>query len=76
IFTLFEMSQFHYIRDAMYAVANEEGVTSYRYLHNIDVKVAEKTGTDQVVGFSQTDKNRVDEKQYEYYTRYHAWLTS
>ncbi|HHP5711301.1 TPA: penicillin-binding protein 2 [Campylobacter jejuni] len=76
IFTLFEKSQLPYIRDAMYAVANEQGGTSYRYLHNLDVKAAAKTGTAQVVGFSQTDKNRVDEKQFEYYTRSHAWLTS
>ncbi|ELO6425847.1 penicillin-binding protein 2, partial [Campylobacter jejuni] len=76
IFTLFEKSQLPYIRDTMYAVANEQGGTSYRYLHNLDVKVAAKTGTAQVVGFSQTDKNRVDEKQFEYYTRSHAWLTS
>lgn len=76
IFTLFEKSQLPYIRDAMYAVANEQGGTSYRYLHNLDVKVAAKTGTAQVVGFSQTDKNRVDEKQFEYYTRSHAWLAS
>ncbi|HEH6199338.1 TPA: penicillin-binding protein 2 [Campylobacter jejuni] len=76
IFTLFEKSQLPYIRDAMYAVANEQGGTSYRYLHNLGVKVAAKTGTAQVVGFSQTDKNRVDEKQFEYYTRSHAWLTS
>ncbi|EGC4960467.1 penicillin-binding protein 2 [Campylobacter jejuni] len=76
IFTLFEKSQLPYIRDAMYAVANEQGGTSYHYLHNLDVKVAAKTGTAQVVGFSQTDKNRVDEKQFEYYTRSHAWLTS
>ncbi|RTI76982.1 penicillin-binding protein 2 [Campylobacter jejuni] len=76
IFTLFEKSQLPYIRDAMYVVANEQGGTSYRYLHNLDVKVAAKTGTAQVVGFSQTDKNRVDEKQFEYYTRSHAWLTS
>ncbi|HEH5012204.1 TPA: penicillin-binding protein 2 [Campylobacter jejuni] len=76
IFTLFEKSQLPYIRDAMYAVANEQGGTSYRYLHNLDVKVAAKTGTAQVVGFSQTDKNRIDEKQFEYYTRSHAWLTS
>ncbi|ECR2309519.1 TPA: penicillin-binding protein 2 [Campylobacter jejuni] len=76
MFTLFEKSQLPYIRDAMYAVANEQGGTSYRYLHNLDVKVAAKTGTAQVVGFSQTDKNRVDEKQFEYYTRSHAWLTS
>ncbi|AXP08747.1 penicillin-binding protein 2 [Campylobacter hepaticus] len=76
IFTLFEKSQLPYIRDAMYAVANEQGGTSYRYLHNLDIKIAAKTGTAQVVGFSQTDKNRVDEKQFQYYTRSHAWVTS
>ncbi|TKX32288.1 penicillin-binding protein 2 [Campylobacter aviculae] len=76
IFTLFEKSQLPYIRDAMYAVANEQGGTAYRYLHNLDVKVAAKTGTAQVVGFSQTDRSRVDEKQLQYYTRSHAWLTS
>ncbi len=76
IFTLFEKSQLPYIRDAMYAVANEQGGTSYHYLRNLEVKVAAKTGTAQVVGFSQADKNRVDEKQLKYYTRSHAWVTS
>ncbi|MCX2682366.1 penicillin-binding protein 2 [Campylobacter sp. MIT 21-1685] len=76
IFTLFEKSQLPYIRDAMQAVANEQGGTAYRYLHNLPVKVAAKTGTAQVIGFSQADKNRVDETQLEYYTRSHAWLTS
>ncbi|MBZ7928843.1 penicillin-binding protein 2 [Campylobacter sp. LH-2024] len=76
IFTLFEKSQLPYIRDAMYAVANEQGGTAYRYLHDLKVKVAAKTGTAQVVGFSQTDRSRVDEKQLQYYTRSHAWLTS
>lgn len=76
IFTLFEKTQLPYVRDAMYAVANEQGGTAYRYLHNLNVKVAAKTGTAQVVGFSQADKNRVDEKQFKYYSRSHAWLTS
>ncbi len=76
IFTLFEKSQLPYIRDAMYAVANEQGGTSYPYLYNLNIKVAAKTGTAQVVGFSQTDKNRVDEKQFQYYTRSHTWVTS
>lgn len=76
IFTLFDKTQLPYIRDAMYAVANEQGGTAYRYLNHLPIKVAAKTGTAQVVGFSQTDKNRVDEKQFEYYNRSHAWLTS
>lgn len=45
-------------------------------MRNLEVKVAAKTGTAQVVGFSQADKNRVDEKQLRYYTRSHAWVTS
>lgn len=76
IFTLFDKTQLPYIRDAMYAVANEQGGTAYRYLSHLPIKVAAKTGTAQVVGFSQADKNRVDEKQFEYYNRSHAWLTS
>jgi len=76
VFTLFEKSELPYIRDAMYAVANEQGGTAYRYLHNLPIKVAAKTGTAQVIGFSQKDKNRVDEEQLKYYTRSHTWLTS
>lgn len=76
IFNLFEKSQLPYIRDAMFAVANEQGGTAYRYLNRLNVKVAAKTGTAQVIGFSQADKNRVNEEQLKYYTRSHTWLTS
>ena len=76
IFSLFEKSQLPYIREAMYAVANEEGGTAFRYLNALPVKVAAKTGTAQVVGFSQTDKKRVDERQFEYYNRSHSWISS
>ncbi|MDO4674407.1 penicillin-binding protein 2, partial [Campylobacter sp.] len=76
VFSLFERSQLPHIRNAMYAVANEQGGTAYRYLHHLKVKVAAKTGTAQVIGFSQSDKNRVDEEQLKYYTRSHTWLTS
>ena len=60
IFTLFEKNQLPYIRDAMWAVANEQGGTAYRYLSKLPIEVAAKTGTAQVIGFSQADKNRVD----------------
>ncbi len=76
LFDLFEQSQLPYIRDAMFAVANEQGGTAFRYLNNLPVKVAAKTGTAQVIGFSQQDKNRVNEAQLEYYSRSHSWLTS
>ncbi|ARJ56310.1 penicillin-binding protein 2 [Campylobacter cuniculorum] len=76
VFTLFEQTQLPYIRDAMYAVANEQGGTAYRYLSHLPIKVAAKTGTAQVIGFSQKDKNRVNEADLEYYTRSHTWMTS
>ncbi|MCH5336883.1 MAG: penicillin-binding protein 2, partial [Campylobacter sp.] len=76
VFTLFEQSQLPYIRDAMYAVANEQGGTAFRYLNNLPIKVAAKTGTAQVIGFSQKDKNKVIEANLEYYSRSHTWMTS
>ena len=60
----------------MYAVANEQGGTAYRYLNHLPIKVAAKTGTAQVIGFSQADKNRVNEAELKYYTRSHTWITS
>ncbi|KAA6233649.1 penicillin-binding protein 2 [Campylobacter sp. LR291e] len=76
VYTLVEQSNLPYIREAMYAVANEPGGTAFRYLNNLPVKIAAKTGTAQVVGFSQKDKNRVIESMLEYYTRSHSWLTA
>ncbi|EFO9428804.1 penicillin-binding protein 2 [Campylobacter upsaliensis] len=76
VFTLFEKSQLPYIRNSMYAVANEQGGTAYRYLNHLPIKVAAKTGTAQVIGFSQADKNRVNEAELKYYTRSHTWITS
>ncbi|TQR31908.1 penicillin-binding protein 2 [Campylobacter sp. MIT 99-7217] len=76
IFTPFEKSQLPAIRDAMFAVANEQGGTAFRYLNALPVKVAAKTGTAQVVGFSQADKNKVRESDLKYYSRSHIWLTS
>ncbi|QWU80183.1 penicillin-binding protein 2 [Campylobacter novaezeelandiae] len=76
IFTPLEKENLPLIRQAMYAVANEQGGTAYRYLSNIPIKIAAKTGTAQVIGFSQADKNRVNEEQLKYYTRSHTWLTS
>lgn len=76
IFTQKEKEHLFYIREAMYAVANEEGGTAYRYLNNLPIKVAAKTGTAQVIGFSQSDKNRVNEDELKYYTRSHTWLAT
>lgn len=64
------------IRDAMLAVTREQGGTAYVYFMGLPLKVAAKTGTAQVVGFSQTDKKNVREKDLAYYSRSHTWLTS
>lgn len=76
LFTPFEMKQLPAIREAMLAVAKEEGGTAYRYFQYLPLNVAAKTGTAQVVGFSQTEKKNIREKDLEYYARSHTWLTS
>lgn len=76
LFTPFEMKQLPAIREAMLAVAKEEGGTAYRYFQYLPLNVAAKTGTAQVVGFSQTEKRNIREKDLEYYSRSHTWLTS
>ena len=60
----------------MLAVAKEPGGTAYRYFQYLPLNVAAKTGTAQVVGFSQTEKRNIREKDLEYYSRSHTWLTS
>ncbi len=75
-FTPFEQKQLPAIKEAMLAVAKEEGGTAYRYFQYLPLNVAAKTGTAQVVGFSQTEKRNIREKDLEYYSRSHTWLTS
>ena len=75
-FTPFEQRQLPLIREAMLAVAKEEGGTAFRYFQSLPLNVAAKTGTAQVVGFSQADKKNVREKDLAYYSRSHTWLTS
>ena len=57
-------------------MAKEEGGTAFRYFQHLPLNVAAKTGTAQVVGFSQADKKNVREKDLAYYSRSHTWLTS
>ena len=76
IFTSFDKAQLPSIREGMYAVMNEAGGTAYRYFSNFPIKVAGKTGTAQVISFSQAEKKNIREADLEYYTRSHTWLTS
>lgn len=75
LFTPFEKAQLPAIKDAMLAVTKEGG-TAFRYFQHLPLNVAAKTGTAQVVGFSQTEKRNIREKDLEYYQRSHTWLTS
>lgn len=76
LLTRFEKSQIPYIQQAMFEVANHQKGTASRALVDSNVTLAAKTGTAQVVGISQTDKKRMKEKDMEYFTRSHAWLTT
>ena len=70
-----EKSALKYIREGMHAVANIPGGTGFRVLSPSKVTIAAKSGTAQVVGISQEDKERIKEADMEYYERSHAWMT-
>lgn len=75
ILTQKEKSALKYIREGMYAVANIPSGTGFRVLSPSKVTIAAKSGTAQVVGISQEDKERIKEEDMEYYERSHAWMT-
>jgi len=60
----------------MYDVCNEAGGTGYRYLKNLPIIVAGKTGTSQVVSIPQNVYNRTKEQDLAYWKRSHALLTT
>ncbi len=64
-----------YIRRGMYEVCNDPRGTATKHL-DVPLLIAGKTGTAQVVGIPQDEKKRMKEKDLEYYTRSHAWLTT
>lgn len=64
-------------REGMFDVVNHPSGTASRHIKlNSNIKIAGKTGTAQVTGLSQTEKNRMKEEDMEYYHRSHAWFTS
>lgn len=75
LFTPFEKTQLPTIREAMLAVTKEAGGTAYRYFKDLPLSVAGKTGTAQVVGFSQAEKKNIREKDLQYYSRSHTWFS-
>jgi penicillin-binding protein 2 len=64
------------IQKGMYDVCNTPGGTALRYMSNLPIKVAGKTGTSQVVSLPKDIRNKIREEDMEYYHRSHAWLTT
>ncbi len=63
------------IREAMYEVCNHKKGTAFK--HNIAaVTIAGKTGTSQVIGIPQEEKERMSEDELTYYQKSHAWFTT
>ncbi|ANE36191.1 penicillin-binding protein 2 [Campylobacter iguaniorum] len=71
-----EKANLAYVRKGMYQTANIFGGTGFRALSSANIRLGAKTGTAQVVGISQTDKNRINENDMKYYERSHAWITT
>ena len=64
-----------FIRKAMYEVCNHKKGTAFK--HNISViTMAGKTGTSQVIGIPQEEKERMSEDELKYYQKSHAWFTT
>ena len=64
------------LRLGMFEVCNHKKGTANKYLSNLPIYVAGKTGTSQVVSIPQEVKKRKKESEMEYFKRSHAWLTS
>lgn len=76
IFTPFEKKQLPHIRKAMFEVVNHKKGTAFKYFQDANLTIAAKTGTAQVVGISQAEKQRMKEEDMKYLERSHAWVTT
>ncbi|MCH9812637.1 MAG: penicillin-binding protein 2 [Epsilonproteobacteria bacterium] len=75
IFNAKEQSTLPLIRDAMYDVCYAKRGTAFKYNTSM-VTIAGKTGTSQVVGIPQEEKERMSEDDLKYYQKSHAWFTT
>ncbi len=64
-----------FIREGMYDVCNHKKGTASKYI-DTNITIAGKTGTAQVIGIPQEEKERMKEEELAYFTRSHAWLTT
>jgi len=75
VFNKTEEEMLPMIRKAMYEVCNHKKGTAFK--HNISViTMAGKTGTSQVIGIPQEEKQRMSEDELKYYQKSHAWFTT
>jgi penicillin-binding protein 2 len=75
IFNTLELDKLKIIREGMLDVCNAKRGTATKYNHSI-ITIAGKTGTSQVVGIPQEEKERMSEDDLKYYQKSHAWFTS
>ena len=76
VLNAFEKSKLNVLREGMRQVCSEAGGTANLATRESKVSLACKTGTAQVVGISQADKERIKEKDMDYFHRSQAWITS
>lgn len=77
VLNYFHKRRLHIVQRGMYEVGNVEGGTAFWHLKKAKIKetIASKTGTAQVVGIPQDEKERMKEEDMQYFHRSHAWLT-
>jgi penicillin-binding protein 2 len=75
IFTEHELKKLPLIREAMHDVCYAPRGTATKYNYS-KVTIAGKTGTSQVIGIPQEEKERMSEADLEYYKKSHAWFTT
>jgi len=75
IFNSFELQKLQIIKDGMYDVCNAKRGTATKY-NSAMITIAGKTGTSQVVGIPQEEKERMSEDDLKYYQKSHAWFTT
>jgi penicillin-binding protein 2 len=75
IFNTFELEKLKIIKEGMYDVCNAKRGTATKY-NSAMITIAGKTGTSQVVGIPQEEKERMSEDDLKYYQKSHAWFTT
>ncbi len=75
IFNTLELDKLKIIREGMYDVCYAKRGTATKYNSSM-ITIAGKTGTSQVVGIPQEEKERMSEDDLKHYHKSHAWFTT